>query len=415
MKYVLKCGHLFDTDQKQFRPNANVYICDHLIEKIEYDVPVCSGYDVVDLSNQYVLPGLIDCHLHLNMNGENHAFGSIASSLYGDLALKSYTYAMQDLMAGFTTLRDEGAVAYTDVALKNMINKGVVKGPRLFVSGKPLGTTGGHADSHFNPFITGEHSLGIVVDDEYSCKKAVRENLKWGADQIKVMATGGVISFGDDPGAPEFTQEELNAICEEARQKGHITSAHTHGAIGIKMAIKAGITSIEHGTMMDEEGLQLMLEHGTYLVPTLIAGYHIMIHGKEAGIPDFIIEKCAEVVKTHVKSFQAAYKAGAKIAFGSDTGTPFSYHGAQAEEFEHMVKNGMTTCDAILSATKVASELLRMDHQIGSVTEGKFADIIAVNTNPLDDISSLKIVDFVMKNGEIFKKNGCNQFPNLLY
>lgn len=404
MKQVLLCGHLFDTNEQQFKPNAQVYICDNQIESITYDSPLLSGYTPIDLSDQYILPGLIDCHLHLNMNGETNGFDSISSELQGDLTLKSYVYAMRDLMAGFTTLRDEGAVSYTDVALKNMINRGIVKGPRLFVSGKPLGTTGGHADSHFNPFITGEHSLGIIVDDEDAARKAVRENLKWGADQIKVMATGGVISFGDDPGAPEFTLEELSAICKEATCKGRITSAHTHGTEGIKMAIRAGITSIEHGTMLDQEGLSLMLEHGTYLVPTLIAGYHIMVHGKEGGIPNFIVDKCADVVKTHTNSFRLAYEAGANIAFGSDTGTPFSLHGQQAEEFELMVNNGMKPLDAILSATKVASELLRLSHQIGSIEVGKLADIIAVKENPLTDISTLKQVTFVMKDGEIFKQ-----------
>lgn len=404
MKQVIQCGHLFDVNAKQFQANACIYISDNLIEKVEYNAPIKDGYQVLDLSSKYVLPGFIDCHLHLNMNGENNSFETIASDLYGDLTLKAYAYAQKDLMAGFTTLRDEGAVGYTDVALKNMINRGVVKGPRLFVSGKPLGTTGGHADSHFNPFITGEHSLGIIVDDPDECRKGVRENLKWGADQIKIMATGGVISFGDDPGAPEFTQEELNVICEEANRKGHITSAHTHGAKGIKMAIQAGITSIEHGTMMDEEGLALMLEHGTYLVPTLIAGYHIMIHGEEAGIPPFVIEKCTDVVQTHTKSFKTAYDAGVKIAFGTDTGTPFSLHGAQAEEFELMVRHGMKPVDALLSATKVASELLHLEHQIGSIESGKFADIIAVDKNPLEDITTLKNVTFVMKDGEVFKQ-----------
>ena len=403
MKQVIKCGHLFDVNSKQFRSNALIYIYKNIIEKIEFHEVPEEGYELLDLSNQYVLPGLIDCHVHLNMNGENNAFDTIASELQGDLTLKAYSYAMRDLMAGFTTLRDEGAVGYTDVALKNMINQGIVKGPRLFVSGRPLGTTGGHADSHFNPMITGEHSLGIIVDDPDACRKGVRENLKWGADQIKIMATGGVISFGDDPGAPEFTMEELSAICEEAARKGHITSAHTHGTEGIKMAIRAGVTSIEHGTMLDEEGLSLMLEKGTYLIPTLIAGYHIMLHGLEAGIPPFIVEKCADVVKTHTKSFSLAYHAGANIAFGTDTGTPFSYHGEQAEEFELMVQNGMTPVDALLSATKVASKLLRLNDKIGSIEPGKFADIIAVNHNPLENIRVLKDVSFVMKDGEVFK------------
>ena len=225
MKQVIQCGHLFDVNAKQFQANACIYISDNLIEKVEYNAPIKDGYQVLDLSSKYVLPGFIDCHLHLNMNGENNSFETIASDLYGDLTLKAYAYAQKDLMAGFTTLRDEGAYGFSDVSLKNAINSGLVVGPRLLVSGMSISSTGGHGDNHLTPYMTGG-SFSTIVNSPSEARKAARYTFKYGADQIKLMATGGVISFGDDPGAPEFTQEELNAICEEANRKGHITSAH---------------------------------------------------------------------------------------------------------------------------------------------------------------------------------------------
>lgn len=404
MKQVIKCGHLFDVNEKKFKENANVYIMENKIEKVTYNEETESGYEVIDLSSKYVLPGLIDCHVHLCMNGEPDTMAALAVDTYGDVTLKAYVYAMRDLLAGFTTVRDEGAVGFSDIALRNMIDRGIVKGPRIFCSGEPLGTTGGHADSHFNPYIGGHSSMGIIVDSPDEARAAARENFKRGADQIKLMATGGVMSVGDDPGSPEFSIEEMKAVCDEAKRKGKLTSAHTHGALGIKWAIEAGITSIEHGTMMDEEATQMMLDHGTWLVPTLAAPYNIMKHGVEAGIPQHNVDKCAVVAELHKKAVRRAYEAGVKIAFGTDTATPFSPHGGQALEFELLVNDGFTPEDAILSATKNAAELLRWSDKVGAVEAGRYADIIAVDSDPIADITALKDVTFVMKDGEIFKE-----------
>lgn len=404
MKQIIKCGHLFDVNEKKFKENANVYIDGNKIEKVEYENKPEAGYEIVDLSGKYVMPGFIDCHVHLNMNGEPDGTAPMAHQTCGDAVLNAYVYGMRDLMAGFTTVRDEGSMGFTDIALRNMINQGVVKGPRIFCSGEPLGTTGGHADSHFNPYIAGKTSMGIIVDSPDEGRAAARENFKRGADQIKLMATGGVMSMGDDPGAPEFTMEEMKAICDEAKRKGKLTSAHTHGALGIKWAIQAGITSIEHGTLMDEEGLQMMLEYGTWLVPTLSAPYNIMKHGIEAGIPQFMVDKCAVVAESHKRVVKKAYESGVKIAFGTDTATPFSPHGAQALEFELLVDDGFRPEDAILTATKNAALLLRWDDKVGAVEAGKLTDLVAVDADPIADIKVLQNVSFVMKDGEVFKK-----------
>lgn len=401
MKQVIKCGHLFDVNEKQFKENANVYIDGNIIEKVEYNREIEAGYEIVDLGNRYVLPGLIDTHVHLTSNGEAGGLGFMNQLTYGDLALRAYRHAMADLMAGFTGVRDEGAGGYVDVALRNIINQGVVKGPRIFCSGAALGTTGGHADSHFNPYITGKTSSGIIVDDPDAGRAAVRLNFKKGTDQIKLMATGGVMSMGDDPGAPEFTLEEMKAICEEAQRKGMITSAHTHGALGIKWAIEAGITSIEHGTMMGEEGAQMMLERGTWLVPTLQAPHNIVVNGVEAGIPQFMVDKAAAVAESHKVAVKRAYDMGVKMAFGTDTATPFSPHGKQALEFELLVETGISPVDAILMATKNAAELLNWN--VGAVEAGKLADIVAVDEDPIANIKAFHNVSFVMKDGEIFK------------
>ncbi|MBU5420161.1 amidohydrolase family protein [Acetanaerobacterium sp. MSJ-12] len=402
MKQVLRCGHLFDTDTKQFVEGVDLYIDGNKIEALSTGASLKEGYEVVDLSDKYVLPGLIDCHVHVNMNGEP-ATDYMSKQTIGDSTITAICNAQSDLMAGFTTIRDEGSVFFTDIAVRDAINAGKIDGPRMFCSGIPIGTTGGHADSNFNPYITGDTSMGFIIDSPDEGRKAARKDFKYGADQIKLMATGGVLSFGDDPGAPELTFEEMKAVIDEAKVKGRITSAHTHGAEGIKMAVRAGITSIEHGTMADQEAHDLMLENGTWLVPTLQAPWHIMKNGTQMGIPAPLVEKCGKVMETHFATFARAYKMGIKIAFGTDTGTPFATHGSQALEFELMVKQGMDPGDAILSATKWAAQLIRWEDRVGALKEGLLADVVAVDSDPLADITALKAVTFIMKDGKVYK------------
>lgn len=289
-----------------------------------------------------------------------------------------------------------------DIAVRNAIASGEWWGPRVFTSGLPLTATGGHADSHFSPDVKMDSIFGIVCNSPDECRAAARYDFKYGADQIKVMSTGGVMSIGDDVGSPEFTYEELKAVCDLATSRGRITSAHAHAGDGIKNAVRAGITSIEHGTMADEEAHSMMLEMGTWLVPTLSAGYNIVKYGVEAGVPAFMVEKTKIVIDSHFRTFRRAYEIGIPIAFGTDCGTPFTRHGKQASEFALMVDAGCSTKDAILSATINAAKLMRMDATTGSIEAGKAADIIAVDADPLKDITQLEKVIFVMKEGKTY-------------
>lgn len=403
MKKVICCGNLFSPQKRKFVERQNVYIDGERIVKIETGALDPEYTEVIDLSDKYVLPGMIDAHLHTCLSGGTQDMNNIGYWSDGDFTVKGLVNAQQDLMAGFTTIRDQGSTGFSDVALRNAINKGLVWGPRIFASGYTLTATGGHGDTHFEHNISNIKGIGMVCDSPDECVKNARFMLKHGADQLKVMSTGGVMSQGDDVGAPEFTLEELKAICAFAKGKGKITAAHAHAGEGIKLAVKAGITSIEHGTLADEEAHKLMLEYGTYLVPTLTAGYNIFHNGVENGVPQFMVDKVKLVLESHFITFRRAYEWGIPIAFGTDCGTPFTFHGKQTQEFELMVQAGCRPADAIAMATQNGAELLRMQKDIGSVEAGKYADIIAVDNNPLDDISELKDVTFVMKSGTVYK------------
>ena len=264
MKKVIKCGQFFDSNTGKVLKDIAVVIDGNKITEVAPAADVCcKDAEVIDLSGKFVMPGLIDAHVHINMNGEASMQYAVTSD--ATAAINSMIYAQRDLMAGFTTLRDEGAQGYSDVAVRDAINAGKIVGPRISCSGEAIGGTGGHADSHFLPCVTGKHAFGQIIDGPDAGRKAARTAFKYGADQIKIMATGGVMSFGDEPGAPELTYEEMKAIIDVAASKGKITSAHAHGAEGIKIAVRAGITSIEHGMLMDEECMDMMAEHGTYI------------------------------------------------------------------------------------------------------------------------------------------------------
>ena len=403
MKQVLTCGHLFDTKAKVFVADQNVYVEDQKI--VEVSAGACKpGWEVVDLSNKYVLPGLIDTHVHCNISGGPTDMGWFGHLSVPDFTIISLTNVQADLMAGFTMLRDEGAIAFTDVAVKNAINKGETWGPRMFVSGRALTATGGHADTHFALYVDVNDQMGIVCDSPDECRAAARYVLKYGADQIKIMSTGGVMSQGDDVGAPEFTLEELKAIIDLANSRGRITSAHAHAGDGVKLAVKAGITSIEHGALADQEAHDMMLEAGTWLVPTLCPGANILKYGTAAGIPDWMVEKDKQVVYTHAGNTKRAFEMGIPLAFGTDCGTPFTKHGEQANEFKLLVEAGIPAADALLMATANAAKMMRVDDQVGSIKAGLFADIVAVDADPIADIAEMMKVTFVMKDGKIYKK-----------
>ena len=343
--------------------------------------------------------------MHTHLSGESNP-KSYMEKFYMDLdeyAYRSIPYAEKTLMAGFTTVRELGGVISN--SLRDAIRSGYVVGPRIFSAGKAIATTGGHADPSSGLNMNFTSDLGPkdgVINGTSDARKAVRQRYKNGADLIKITATGGVLSVAKNSKNPQFTEQEIKAIVETAQDYDMHVAAHAHGPEGMKRAIRAGVHSIEHGTIMDGEVLALMKKYGTYYIPTISAGMFVAAKAKEQGYyPQIIVPKALEIGPRLLNTFTTAYKFGIKIAFGTDSGV--SYHGENAKEFLYMVKGGMSEMEAIRSATVVASELLGIDDKLGTIESGKIADIIAVTGNPVKDITSLQSVVFVMKEGVIYK------------
>ena len=410
-KTALKCNKVFCSVNGKVLNDMVIIVDGEYIESVKTadEAGNLAGYNVIDMGDRFVTAGLIDAHIHLTSNGEASQVGTRPYLTLGTATLKALKHANLDLMAGFTTLRTSGDPGYVDVALRNAINRGEHKGPRLMVPGVGVTSTGGHGDTQYHPYLTEPPPyISNVGNGTSALKKAVRYNIKHGVDYIKFIATGGVMSLGTTVGAQQMSLAEMTAICETAAMYGCTTATHGHGASGINDAIRAGVTSIEHGTLMDDEGRQLMLEKGTYLVPTLIAGYLIATMGPKIGTPQFFVDKANQVFWTATGGFRKSVELGVKIAFGTDTATPHSFHGKQALEFELMVEHGMTPAQAIVSATKTGSELLQMQDTIGTIEPGKFADIVAFDGDPLADIKAMNNCCFVMKGGEVMKCwDGC--------
>jgi imidazolonepropionase-like amidohydrolase len=402
---ILYCGRLIDVKARKTLEGVSVVIEGNKITDVRNGyVQAGAGDKVIDLKNSTVLPGLMDMHVHLE--GETRK-GAVADRFIQnpqDIAFESVKYANVTLMAGFTTVRDLGGSG-VNISLRNAINKGALTGPRIYTAGKSIATTGGHADptNGYRKNLMGDPGpVDGVINGPDEARKAVRQRYKDGSDLIKITATAGVLSQAKDASGAQFTDEELKALIETAKDYGFTVAAHAHGAEGMKRAIRAGVTSIEHGTFMDDEAIELFKKYGTWYVPTIIAGKSTADSAKIPGYySDLVTPKALAVGPRIQQTFAKAYKAGVKIAFGTDAGV--FMHGKNGKEFAYMVEAGMPAMEAIRAATLSASELLGVTDILGSIEKGKLADIVAVPGDPLKDIGLMEKINFVMKNGVIFR------------
>jgi imidazolonepropionase-like amidohydrolase len=400
---AVKAGKILDVRTGNYQMDQIIWIEGDRIKAVgnaaEIEKQLPAGVRVIDLSKATVLPGLIDCHVHLT--GSPYLLGPIGMhTSYPREALLGARNARVTLEAGFTTVRNVGAGGYADIALRDAIKAGDVPGPRMLASGPALSITGGHGDENF--LAPQYHATGDGVADGVDAVMAkVRENIKYGADVIKFMATGGVLSEGDNPASAQYSPEEMKAIVETAHGLGRKVAAHAHGAAGIKYAVLAGVDSIEHGSYINDEDIQLMKEHGTYLVPTVYLGDWLMENYQSLGLTPNVIEKMKVVLPIARQNLAHAFRQGVKVAFGTDA-TVYP-HGLNAHEFAVMVKLGMTPLGSIQAATVNAADLLGWSDRVGTLEAGKFADIIAVQGDPVADVRVLESVQFVMKGGEVVK------------
>ena len=404
--YYLHCGKILNTQSGKELNNQTIIVSKNKIIKIQDGfTSKAKPEDIeVDLKNKYVLPGLIDLHVHIEGELNTKSYMSKYLENEADIAFQAVRCAEITLMAGFTTVRDLGGTG-VNISIRNAINKGVVKGPRIFTAGKAIATTGGHADptNGSNRKLVGDPGPheGVINSPEEAVK-AVRERYKEGADVIKITATGGVLSVAKSGKNPQFSLEEIKAITTTARDYNMLTAAHAHGDEGMQRAILGGIKTIEHGTFMSEETMELMKKYDAYLVPTLTAGKEVEINAEIKGFyPDVVVPKAREVGPQLKATFAKAYKKGVKIAFGTDAGV--YPHGINAKEFGYMVNAGMPELAAIQSATITNAMLLGIGDEIGQIKENFLADIIAVDESPLLSIKTLEKVVFVMKDGKIYK------------
>lgn len=402
MLKVSNCN-VIDIETGEVKYNKDIIIEKNYISRIENHSDKGVDYKTIDAKNKYIIPGLIDSHVHLTMyatpdNMKNFLIDSAAYT-----TCKAYDNALKCLKSGFTTIRTMGDKSEVDIGIKQAINEGILIGPRILCSGKALTMTGGHGDLYPGDIML--DSIGEVCDGIEEVRKVTRKRLKYNCDNIKLMATGGGNSAG--PGTvSQFNEDEMRAAVEEANKRGKITSAHCIGTDGIKNALRAGVRTIEHGTFLDDEAIQLFLEKGAYLVPTLCA-FRTIKYGAEGGVPDYVLDKINYFATEHYSNLKKAIKSGVKIICGTDTGTPFNFHGEGAEEIYLYTENGLSNLEALQTATSLAAEALKLD-DLGYIREGYLGDLLIIDGNPLENLRLLmdktKIIE-IIKDGNPILNN----------
>ena len=402
-RIIVRAGRVLDVRTGQMRANQAIVIEGEKIAQIvaSSEVKAAAGDTTIDLPDSAVLPGLIDAHTHLTFELSSLGYQGLAISTARE-ALHGARNARITLEAGFTTVRNLGAKDYADIALRDAINEGDAIGPRILASGPALGITGGHCDENLLPFAF-HHEAEGVADGVAAVQHKVREVIKYGADVIKICATGGVLSKGDDPNASQYTIEEMKAIVADAHRLGRRVAAHAHGAEGVRWASEAGVDSIEHGHLMDDAAIATLKKNGTYLVPTLFLTEYMQANLERSNVPEFSKQKMRDVAAAAQINAKKAISAGVKVAFGTDAAV--YPHGLNAGEFHVYVKLGMTPLAAIQTATINAADLLGWTKTVGTVEVGKWADLIAVDGDPTKDVTTLEHVKFVMKGGTVYKND----------
>lgn len=403
---LIHAGFLINGVDDKPKSEMTIVIADGEITAVEEGYRTAgAGDEVIDLKGHTVMPGLMDMHTHLTFENSRASYTERYTLNPGDYAYRSVKFAERTLMAGFTTVRDLGSAAQLDTSLRDAIARGDIVGPRIFACSKSIATTGGHADPTNGLRRDLREDAGPaegVINGPDDARKAVRKRYQDGADVIKITATGGVLSLAASGQNPQFTEEELKAIVETAHDYGMKVAVHAHGEEGMRRAVEAGVDSIEHGTYMSVKVMRLMKKRGTYYVPTILAGHTVAERAKEAGYyPAIIQPKAATIGPLIQNTFARAYTAGVKIAFGTDSGV--SRHGDNAKEFGLMVDAGMPAMEAIQSATMATADLLGVEDKLGSIEQGKIADIVATPGNPLQDITAMERIDFVMKQGQTYR------------